>query len=50
MGTLIVGLVFAAGIAWAATRAHADLKKGSCSGCTGCSTAKGTISCPMKED
>jgi hypothetical protein len=36
MGNLIVGLGFAVIIFFAGKKAYADLKKGKCSGCSGC--------------
>lgn len=45
MGTLLVGLVFAAVLLWAGRKAYADMKSGNCSGCSSCSYSKKESGC-----
>ena len=44
--TIIVGLIFAAIMYFAGKKAFSDMKKGKCSGCSGCSDKK---SCNIEE-
>lgn len=45
MGTLVVGLIFAALFIWVGRKAYVDIKKGKCSGCSSCSYAKKNGEC-----
>ncbi len=40
VSTIIVGLIFAGILFFAGRKAFSDLKKGKCSGCSGCSDKK----------